>query len=71
MVIFLMFILNVEDVFNFNVVKVLVNIYNEVIYFFCVVILFECNCMMVNLSDVDLILYFCYIGIYVYRVNYV
>ncbi|GEA06809.1 3-deoxy-manno-octulosonate cytidylyltransferase [Alteromonas sp. KUL42] len=61
----------VEDVFNPNIVKVIVNNNGEAIYFSRSPIPFERDRMMVNTTSADTSLYTRHIGIYAYRANYV
>jgi 3-deoxy-manno-octulosonate cytidylyltransferase (CMP-KDO synthetase) len=60
-----------EDVFNPNIVKVLVNNANESIYFSRSPIPFERERMMTNPTSADTALYKRHIGIYAYRAQYV
>ena len=60
-----------DDVFNPNLVKVLVNANSEAMYFSRSPIPYERDRMMLNSSDADPSLYFRHIGIYAYRARYV
>lgn len=62
---------DVDDVFNPNVVKVLVNTHGESIYFSRSPIPFERDRMMADASSADTALYKRHIGIYAYRAAYV
>jgi len=62
---------NVEDVFNPNIVKVLVNNKGESIYFSRSPIPFERDYMMANPKAANTHLYKRHIGIYAYRAEYV
>ncbi len=62
---------DVDDVFNPNVVKVLVNTHGESIYFSRSPIPFERDRMMADTSSADTALYKRHIGIYAYRAAYV
>lgn len=64
-------IANVEDVFNPNIVKVLVNEKGESIYFSRSPIPFERDYMMANPKSANTALYKRHIGIYAYRADYV
>ena len=62
---------DVDDVFNPNVVKVLVNTHGESIYFSRSPIPFERDRMMADASSAETALYKRHIGIYAYRAAYV
>ena len=62
---------DVDDVFNPNVVEVLVNTHGESIYFSRSPIPFERDRMMADASSADTALYKRHIGIYAYRAAYV
>ncbi|APD89888.1 3-deoxy-manno-octulosonate cytidylyltransferase [Alteromonas mediterranea] len=64
-------IVSVEDVFNPNIVKVLVNEKGESIYFSRSPIPFERDYMMANPNKANTSLYNRHIGIYAYRADYV
>jgi len=64
-------IMQAEDVFNPNMVKVLVNANNEAMYFSRSPIPYERDRMMADTHDADPRLYFRHIGIYAYRAQYV
>ncbi|WP_282146177.1 3-deoxy-manno-octulosonate cytidylyltransferase [Alteromonas stellipolaris] len=64
-------ILESDDVFNPNMVKVLVNVHQEAMYFSRSAIPFERDRMMENRQSADPKLYFRHIGIYAYRAQYV
>jgi len=64
-------ILHKEEVFNPNIVKVLVNANNEAMYFSRSPIPYERNRMMLDGTDADPSLYSRHIGIYAYRAQYV
>lgn len=73
-VLMLIFVMIVEDVyilFDLNVVKLVCNVCNEVMYFSCVLIVwycdgFVCSCDML----LDGYYWLCYIGIYGYCVGF-
>jgi 3-deoxy-manno-octulosonate cytidylyltransferase (CMP-KDO synthetase) len=60
-----------EDVFNPNIVKVVVNAASHALYFSRSAIPFERNRMMADGQDADISLYHRHIGIYAYRAQYV
>jgi 3-deoxy-manno-octulosonate cytidylyltransferase (CMP-KDO synthetase) len=62
---------DVDDVFNPNVVKVLVNTHGESIYFSRSPIPFERDRMMADALSADTALYKRHIGIYAYRAAYI
>ncbi|GFD68472.1 3-deoxy-manno-octulosonate cytidylyltransferase [Alteromonas sp. KUL106] len=64
-------ITRVEDVFNPNIVKVLVNQKGESIYFSRSAIPFERDFMMANPTSANTALYNRHIGIYAYRADYI
>ncbi|AUC88125.1 3-deoxy-manno-octulosonate cytidylyltransferase [Alteromonas sp. MB-3u-76] len=60
-----------DDVFNPNIVKVVVNTNDEAIYFSRSPIPFERDRMMANKNDANTALYHRHIGIYAYRARYI
>lgn len=62
---------NSEDVFNPNMVKVVVNAHSEAMYFSRSAIPFERDRMMTSPNQADPSLYYRHIGIYAYRAQYV
>ena len=60
-----------DDVFNPNIVKVVVNKNNEAIYFSRSPIPFERDRMMADICDANTALYHRHIGIYAYRAGYI
>lgn len=70
MVILVVLIYNVEEVFNLNVVKVVFDVEGYVLYFLCVIILWDCDCFV---KDFEIVgdNFLCYFGIYGYCVGFI
>lgn len=70
MVMLVVLIYSVEEVFNLNVVKVVLDVEGYVFYFFWVMIFWDCDCFVKSLEMVGDIC-FCYLGIYGYCVGFI